>query len=259
MTNDNEANFAKIGVFILTGVVLIAGTLVYLGGGGGKKQEFLAETYFSTDVSGLNIGSAVNYRGVRIGSVKDISFISAEYGEVPRNQGRNVYVLMALDYRLFRMPDGNVSVGGLMDRMVRQGLHATVAASGITGLSRIELNFPKTEIEDQKIAWKPRHLFIPPAPSIFESAADSATKVLNQLNRMDLVAVWSNIVRISESTADLCENTSGLMESNRGRIDQTLDNLDGAVSSLRAFADEISANPSLLLRPRDAEPLPETK
>ena len=36
-------------------------------------------------------------------------------------------------------------------------------------------------------------------------------------------------------------------------------NLDGAVSSLRAFADEISANPSLLLRPRDAEPLPETK
>ena len=38
MANDNEANFAKIGAFILFGVVLIAGVLVYLGGVGGKKR-----------------------------------------------------------------------------------------------------------------------------------------------------------------------------------------------------------------------------
>ena len=94
---NNEANFAKIGAFIIAGVVLIAGTLVYLGGMRGKKNEFFVETYFHNSVSGLDVGSTVNYRGVKLGSVKKISFIGAEYSEVPPKDGRNIYVLMALD------------------------------------------------------------------------------------------------------------------------------------------------------------------
>ena len=259
MANDNEASFAKIGAFILFGVALIAGVLVYLGGVGGQKRTYFAETYFSNDVSGLDVGSAVNFRGVRIGAVKEISFIGAEYETVSLQQGRNIYVLMALDSKLCRVPESVDGVESAMQRMVAHGLHATVTASGITGLSRIELNFPKTEIVDEKIPWKPRHLFIPPAPSILESAADSATKILNQLNKMDFVSVWSNVVRLTGGAADVCESANDLIDSQKGRINDTLQNLDGAVSSLRTFAETISDNPSLLLRPRDAEPLPETK
>ena len=259
MANDNEASFAKIGVFIIFGVVLITGVLVYLGGVGGQKRTYFAETYFSNDVSGLDVGSAVNFRGVRIGAVKEISFIGVEYEKMPPQQARNIYVLMALDSKLCRVPESVNGVESAMQRMVAHGLHATVTASGITGLSRIELNFPKTEIVDEKIPWKPRHLFIPPAPSILESAADSATKVLNQLNKMDFVSVWSNVVRLTGSAADVCESANDLLDSQKGRINDTLQNFDSAVSSLRTFAETISDNPSLLLRPRDAEPLPETK
>ena len=259
MANDNEANFAKIGAFILFGVVLIAGVLVYLGGVGGKKREFLVETYFPNDVSGLDVGSAVNFRGVRIGAVKEISFIGVEYEKMPPQQARNIYVLMALDSKLCRVPESGDGMKSGMQRMVAHGLHATVTASGITGLSRIELNFPKTELVDEKISWKPKYLFIPPAPSILESAADSATKVLNQLNKMDFVSVWSNVVRLTSNAAEMCESANGLIESQRGHISETLHNLDGAVSSLRTFAESISDNPSLLLRPREGDPLPETK
>ena len=259
MANDNEANFAKIGAFILFGVVLIAGVLVYLGGVGGKKREVLVETYFPNDVSGLDVGSAVNFRGVRIGAVKEISFIGVEYEKMPPQQARNIYVLMALDSKLCRVPESGDGMKSGMQRMVAHGLHATVTASGITGLSRIELNFPKTELVDEKISWKPKYLFIPPAPSILESAADSATKVLNQLNKMDFVSVWSNVVRLAGSAADVCESANDLLDSQKGRINDTLQNFDSAVSSLRTFAETISDNPSLLLRPRDAEPLPETK
>ena len=259
MANDNEASFAKIGAFIIFGVVLIAGVLVYLGGMGGQKREYLVETYFPNDVSGLDVGSAVNFRGVRIGAVKVISFIGAEYEKVSLQQGRNIYVLMALDSKLCRVPKSANDMADGMQRMVAHGLHATVTASGITGLSRIELNFPKTEIVDEKIPWKPKHLFIPPAPSILDSAADSATKILNQLNKVDFVSVWSNVVRLAGSAADMCESANDLLDSQKGRINDTLQNFDGAVSSLRTFAETISDNPSLLLRPRDAEPLPETK
>ncbi len=258
MVNDNEANFAKIGVFILVGMALIAGTLVYLGGAR-SKQEYLMETYFPNDVSGLDVGSAVNFRGVRVGAVKEISFIGAEYDNVPPQHARNIYVLMALDSKLCRITDRNDNPTRFMRRMLDHGLHATVTASGITGLSRIELNFPKTEVTDEKITWKPRRLLIPPAPSILESAAESAAKLMRQLNQMDFVTVWSNVVRLTSGAADMCEGVGGLVESERGHIVQTLENLDGAVSSLRTFADTISENPSLLLRPRDAAPLSETR
>ena len=258
MANDNEANFAKIGAFMLAGAVLIAGTLVYLGGAGGEKREYLVETYFSNDVSGLDVGSAVNFRGVRVGAVKYISFVGAEYDNVPPKHARNIYVLLALDSKLCRM-SANDTPGSFMKRLLDHGLHATVTASGITGLSHIEMNFPKTDIIDEKLSWRPRHMLIPPAPSIFESATESAAKILRQLNRMDFVSVWSNVVRLTGSAADMCESANGIIESQRGHIGETLNNLDGAVSSLRTFADTISENPSLLLRPRDAAPLPETK
>ena len=67
------------------------------------------------------------------------------------------------------------------------------------------------------------------------------------------------MVRLTGGAADMCDGVNGLLESERGHIVQTLESLDGAVSSLRTFADTISENPSLLLRPRDAAPLSETK
>lgn len=258
MANDNEANFAKIGVFILVGVLLIIGTLVYLGGAGGKKREYLVETYFSNDVSGLDVGSAVNFRGVRVGSVKDISFIGAEYDNVSPAHARNIYVLLALDSKLCRM-SANDNPASFVKRLLNHGLHATVTASGITGLSRIEMNFPKTDIVDEKISWHPRHLLIPPAPSILESATESVANILRQLNRMDFETAWSNVVRLTGHAADVCESANGIIEEQRGHIGETLHNLDGAVFSLRTFAETISENPSLLLRPRDSDPLPETK
>lgn len=258
MANDNEANYAKIGAFILAGIVLIVGVLVYLGGAGGEKREYLVETYFSNDVSGLDVGSAVNFRGVRVGGVKAISFIGAEYDDVSPKQARNIYVLMALDSKLCRM-SANDDPARFVKRLLDHGLHATVTASGITGLSHIEMNFPKTEIVDEPVSWHPRHQLIPPAPSILESVADGAAKMLRQLNRMDFAGVWSNVVRLTGSAADMCESANGLIESQRGHIGETLHNLDGAVSSLRTFAESISDNPSLLLRPRDADPLPETR
>ena len=82
---------------------------------------------------------------------------------------------------------------------------------------------------------------------------------MRQLNSMDFVSVWSNVVRLTGNAADMCENANGLLQSQHGHIGQILDNFDDAVSSLRSFATTISDNPSLLLRPREGDPLPETK
>ena len=258
MANDNHANYARIGSFIILGLVLILVTLIWLGGAGGNKNEIMAETFFPNDVSGLDVGSAVNLRGVRVGSVKRISFIGAVYDVDSHEDGRKIHVLLALDKRLFRVNNSESPMKAL-ELFVSRGLHATVSASGVTGLSHIELNFPKGKIADEKIGWRPKHITIPPAPSILQSAADSATQILDQINRMDLLAAWTNIVGTLESANSTLTSLGTLLESNGGNVGEILDNLRETSASLRDFANDIKANPSLLIRSNDPDRLPETR
>lgn len=260
MAADNQPNYAKIGFFILSGIALAVGTLVYLGGFGAEKHEFIAETHFSYPVSGLDVGSAVNFRGVRVGSVRRISFVGAEYDEIANPlDRRQIYVELALDKRLFRMSNKEERVREVLERLVERGLHATVSSSGVTGLSRIELNFPTIPREDEKISWRPQYVVIPPAPSILQSAADSATQILDQLNKMDFVGAWSNVVEVTAAANVLLRDASTLVQSQKGNVGEILDSFREAASGLRAFADEIRSNPSALLRSSTPERLDETK
>ncbi len=62
-----------IGSFVVGAIILIVAGLLFFGPGG-----FLAETrkyvvYFDSSVKGLNVGSPVRFRGVKIGQVKNIN------------------------------------------------------------------------------------------------------------------------------------------------------------------------------------------
>lgn len=259
MANDNHANYAKIGFFIVVGALLIVGTLIRLGGFGSKNYEFPAETYFTDSVSGLEVGSAVNLRGVRVGSVKRISFVGAEYEEASKEDGRRIYVLLTFDTRLFRLGESR-KPAQVLQAMVDHGLHATVSASGVTGLSHIELNFPKGEVKgEKKPVWKPEHVYIPPAPSILQSAADSAQQILGQLNRMDFVEAYSNVLGVAKEATEALGNFNTVLTSEQGGISDILSNVREASASLRDFADQVKANPSSILRSYTPERLEETR
>lgn len=260
MAADSQPNYAKIGFFILAGIALVVGTLVYLGGFGSAQHEFIAETHFSYPVSGLDVGSAVNYRGVRVGSVRRISFIGAEYDEIGNpHDGRQIYVELALDRRLFRFGGKVAHANEALGRLVERGLHATVSSSGVTGLSKIELNFPKVKLEDEKISWRPKYIVIPPAPAFLQSAADSVTQILDQLNRMDFVTAWSNVVEVTGTANILLQDVTTLIQAQKGNVGEIMDNVREASIGLRAFTDEIRANPASLLKSSTPEPLDETR
>jgi hypothetical protein len=232
---------------------------VYLGGFGAAQHEFTAETYFSYPVSGLDVGSAVNFRGVRVGSVRRISFIGAEYDDIGNpHDRRQIYVELALDKRLFRFGGKEEHVNEVLARLVERGLHATVSSSGVTGLSKIELNFPTIPREDEKISWRPKHIVIPPEPAFLQSAADSVTQVLEQLNRMDFVTAWSNISSVAESAAKIAGNVEDLVSSGKSGVESIVRDIEDAASKVRELTSELKENPSLLIRPNDPDPLPET-
>ena len=256
----NQANYSKIGFAVVAGAAAIVMTLVYLGGMLGKGDVVYAETYSDTPVSGLSVGSAVNLRGVKVGEVKEISFVGTEYDDAKGDDIPKIYILIAFTTRKMRMADDEDPEEHLRE-LVEKGIHATVTASGVTGLSKIELNFPRegTEIETRPITWRPRHVCIPPAPSMLESFADSAARLLSQLNRMDFAVAWSNVASVAESSANIAANVDELVDDGKAGIESIVRDMEEAATRVRELATDLRENPSLLLRPNDPSALPETE
>ena len=249
----NHANYAKIGFTVVIGLVAIVAVLIYLGGAGGQSGITYAETYYDTSVSGLSVGSAVNFRGVKIGEVKYISFVGAEYDGVPWPDAQRIYILMA-----FPNHKMGPSSPERAEEFVAKGLRATVTASGVTGLSRIELDIQRDRPPAPKVPWKPRNTYIPSYPSLLDNFSDSVTKVMNELNRMDVSSVWSNVSATGESAAHATAGVRTVVDSVRSGIDGMVENVSEAAASLRDVARELRRNPSLLVREREAAPLEET-
>ena len=67
-----QANKTVIGAFVVTAVAMAAAGVAIFGGGKffSERQEYVM--YFEGSVKGLNIGAPVVFRGVKIGSVKDV-------------------------------------------------------------------------------------------------------------------------------------------------------------------------------------------
>lgn len=70
-----KVNKTAIGAFILGAIVLTVAGVLILGSGKFFTKEHVFITYFAGSVKGLSVGSPVVFRGVKVGSVTDISII----------------------------------------------------------------------------------------------------------------------------------------------------------------------------------------
>ena len=262
MANDNHTSYRRIGFTVFVGAIAIVLSLIYLGGVRGRDDEILAETYYDKPVSGLSVGSVVNFRGVRVGEVREISFIGNKYDVAGADNSR-IYIKMALNGRTLGLADlSQEEIRDVLANLVKTfNMRATVTTSGITGLSRIELNYHRPEqlTEHRPVAWMPRYAFIPPQESLLDNISDAATKILNQINQMDLSAAWSNVTVSVESLARTASAAQLMLESRQNDIDRMLDNLSSTAGNIKDMASELKHNPSLLIRDRKPTRLEETE
>ena len=259
MASEGKTSYTKIGFIVVAGIVAVAGSLFYFGGVRGNGDLVYAETCFDRSVSGLSIGSAVNFRGVKIGEVKEISFVGNKYN-VRGDDNLRVYIKMGFPRsRMTPYEDEGIGADDVIGYMVDTvGLRATVSASGVTGLSRIELDaapdFPAIQP-----SWTPEYAYIPPKPSFIDSFSDSATRVMDQINRMDIASVWSNVSASVESLARLSDGVKSTLEASRSDAERIIGNLSGTAAAVRDLMERLRENPSLLIREHEEQRLPETR
>jgi ABC-type transporter Mla subunit MlaD len=183
----NSSRYFKLGLFVLIGVALLVGTIVTLGAGSLFAKTVLAETYVDESVAGLEAGSAVKYRGVTVGRVKDIRFAASKYAAAAEagQFSRKILIEMSLNADVVS-EFGEAAIA----KMVQEGLRARITQTGITGAAYVGLDFydPKA-YPPAAINWKPEGVYIPAIPSITSEVMTTVERLMTDFTQADLPGV----------------------------------------------------------------------
>ncbi|MFO7751746.1 MAG: MlaD family protein [Desulfobacteraceae bacterium] len=187
---NDHIKFFKIGVFVLAGCFILFAALIYLGAGDYFRKKNYAETYFNGSVQGLDVGSPVKYRGMKIGSVTSIQSAAAKY------KNNSQYILVT-----FTIKDESIFGGGRdkIERAVDQGLRVNLGLQGLTGSAYLETNyFEKDRINDIPVSWEPRHPYIPSVPSKIKRLTESMDHIMKNMENINLKKITGNLDSILE-------------------------------------------------------------
>jgi paraquat-inducible protein B len=216
-------DFFKLGLFVIGGVVLLFVVLFALGAGKLFQRTYQMETYLNESVNGLEVGTAVKFRGVRVGSVSEIGFVAQKYGQ-KANGYRYVYVLCTLDKDLF----GTMGAGSAKEQAaaeVARGLRARTISQGLTGQQFLGLDYVDPgRYQPLPIDWEPASIYVPAAPSTLsqvEQAVLGISNTLTGLEEAQLPEAVKSFRRFADSASTFLEGADA--KELGGRLSATLE------------------------------------
>jgi paraquat-inducible protein B len=176
-----RANPKLIGAFVVGGVFLFVVMIIAFGSFKFFAARIPVVMYFEGDMSGLDIGAAVNFRGVRIGSVtkvllevnvKDMSARIPVYAELDPEEWK---VVGGPRVSIFHRQEERLKL------LLERGLRARLASQSlVTGKLVVELSFqPDTPVRLVGVA--PDFIEVPTLPSEFAELKKSVADVLDMI------------------------------------------------------------------------------
>jgi len=181
----SKTNNFKLGLFTLVGLGLLLTGILAFGTWSTFQKKTLFETYVPGDVSGLSVGSAVEFRGVRVGKVTQIGFSWNEYQDT---QPGCVVVVFEMKDDVFAGP-GN-GWHEQLQAAVDRGLRARLKAQGVTGTSIVSLEYMEADASAPiKFSWTPKYTYIPSAPGLFGDLLASLQKALHRFEHLNITAL----------------------------------------------------------------------
>lgn len=154
---------------------------------------------FDQSVRGLAKGAPVEYRGIVIGRVANISF---DY--VPDRDNLKIPVLVEVDPRLLRareVADLNEEEIPLLGDAIRKGLRATLkTGSFLTGAQYVDFDY-FTDTEPMDLTYKGDYPVVPTLSSGFAQLEVRLTSIMDKIDSLPLDDAVKQIARAAEETA----------------------------------------------------------
>ncbi len=221
-----KPNYFKIGVFVILATVLIFVAAVVLGSGLFAQDRIYFETYFNEAISGLNVGSPIELKGVNIGRVEKIAFVAKVYGDmIQRIQKGSKYGLSVIvvgsapreSWQGLNLEQSRA----LLLQMVARGLRFQITSNILTGQSYLQADyFNPEEFPAFEIEWEPKHIYIPSAPSDMTTLRDSVNSVLDMLKKIDVEKVLDSLDKAinDANMGELSQQAIGLLSETRLKV-----------------------------------------
>lgn len=187
-----NANYFKLGLFILVSFTLGAVFLIIFGAGQIFKKELLAETCFNESVQGLNIGSEVKYKGIKIGTVKDITSAAKIYHKA----SDYVLVIISLEEDISLGQTGR-STEERIKKSIAQGLTVRLSFKGLTGAAYLETDYAPSDTPNLLIpSWDSKNTYIPSKRSSIKQYGDALNQILDNLTAINIKGITRDIERL---------------------------------------------------------------
>lgn len=224
---EENKSYFRLGLFVVVSLAILLGVLFVLGGRSLFEPTFTFETYFDGSVSGLGIGAQVQFRGVPLGQVSEITTTSSEYEDGSAIKMRKSYIVVRakLSGDVDRVQQWRKEV----DAYIERGLRAQTQFAGITGQQFLALDFlPPDKNPPLPIDWTPEYPYIPSAPSLTGQIIDSAQQFLGSLNKADVGELGRNLNSLVQTLnqkaerlpiAKLSDEASAVLADARTTID----------------------------------------
>jgi len=181
----------RVGMFVIAGIVTLLALIFFLSGAT-LHPGIRYETYFQESVEGLDVGTAVKFRGVTIGHVTDVGLVSAEYpAPSMQDRDRKVYQQIVVRFAIDPKKVGHVDD---IDHAIAHGLRVQIEPQGITGLSYLDLSFVNpAQFPNIPVPWTPENTVIPSMPSTLTQIQDAVEQVMSSLSKVDAAKMVTEI------------------------------------------------------------------
>jgi paraquat-inducible protein B len=230
---DARPHYFRIGMFVLVAVALIVVAVILFGAGLFAKNRLYIESYFADSITGLSVGSPLEFRGVRIGQVEHIGFVGSAYPLDPNTAAGARFascVRVVSGVLRSKLPEPDYpQVEALLARMVNQGLRVRVSSNILTQQAYLEVNFLDPDrFPVEPLPWTPEHPVIPSAPGELTTIKDSIDRILGQLQAIDAKGLATSLERVFTSLntaiteadlAQLSKDARGVLQVSREKID----------------------------------------
>ena len=182
---------ARWAVFILGALVVILVAIVALSAGSWFARRDRFAVYFPGSVRGLDKGSAVTFRGVKVGEVYDVSAILTGQPD-PLIQ---IEVIIEILGDLVEVPEGQTVPAAFARSarpeefaraLIERGIRARLkSASFVTGQKYIDVDFLPDE-PARFAGLRPRYPELPTSPTSMEKMGDRAEDIVEKLAALPL-------------------------------------------------------------------------
>ena len=215
-----RGNPKLIGAFVVGAAALVVIGIMVFGGGRLFSERYFFVMFFEGSVKGLNVGSPMVWRGVKVGEVKDVSLRFD-----PATVTVRIPVLVEVDPRTIQRPEKAPPGKRYYRELIAKGLKAQLQMQSLlTGQLMIDLDFyPDEPIRLYADQLEMDYPEIPTIPSTIEQMAETLQEI--------------DIAKMADDLSATLEGINNIVQS--PEILATVSNVNAAVTDLRDLTVKI--------------------